>query len=105
VPQLDETLLYAICLSLVSGLGVFMNGVRGQKHKASIFDFIAECVNALTAGLVTFFLVKWLGWDESFLYAAILLCGNNAKEFLEVGGKKMTGMILNAKRGDSADGS
>lgn len=105
MPQLDETLLYAISLSLLSGLGVFISGIREQKHKASIFNFVAECVHALTAGLVTFFLVKWLGWDESFLFAAILLCGNNSKEFLAVAGKKMMGMVLNAARGDSNDGA
>lgn len=105
MPHLDENLLFAVCLSLISGLGVFMNSVREKKHKASVFNFVAECVQALTAGLATFFLVKWLGWDESILFAAVLLCGNNSKEFLATGGKKMLVMILNASRGDSTDGS
>lgn len=105
MPQFDETWLMVMSLSLLSGTGVFFQGVRGQKHEASVFNFLAECVSAITAGLIILYLARYQGWDESLLFAAILLLGNNATELMDRGRSKFLNMLFGSERGDKTDGA
>lgn len=75
-----ETLFLALLLSLLSGTGVFLHGVREKRIPASCFNLITEWVMALTAGVTGFYIARNQGWEDSLLYIVVLVSSNNGRE-------------------------
>jgi hypothetical protein len=76
----DETLVLALLLSLLSGTGVFLLGVREKRISASFLNLVTEWVMAIIAGLTGFYVAQNQGWDKSFLYVVVLVASNNGRE-------------------------
>lgn len=98
-----ETLCMSLLLSLLSGTGVFLHGVRDQRIPASIFNLISEWVFALIAGFVGFYIAKHKGWDDYLLYIVVLISANNSREVTETVKTKFIS-ILQAVMGGGKNG-
>lgn len=75
-----ETLFLALLLSLLSGTGVFLHGVREKRISASLFNLITEWVMALIAGVTGFYVARNQGWEDSLMFIAVLVASNNGRE-------------------------
>ncbi|HBT4785584.1 TPA: holin [Klebsiella variicola subsp. variicola] len=99
-----ETLFLALLLSLLSGTGVFLHGVREKRIPASFFNLITEWVMALVAGLTGFYVARNQGWEESLLYVVVLVASNNGREVTSAIKTKFIA-VLNGLMGGGKGGS
>jgi hypothetical protein len=80
VAEVEANLIQALFLSLLSGIGVFLHGVREERIKASSLNLLTELVLAVLAGLTAYYIARHKAWDDSLLYLAVLVVSNNGRE-------------------------
>ncbi|HCD8986603.1 TPA: holin [Citrobacter freundii] len=78
--EVEANLIQALFLSLLSGIGVFLHGVREERIKASSLNLLTELVLAVLAGLIAYYIARHKAWDDSLLYLAVLVVSNNGRE-------------------------
>ncbi|SQD10689.1 Uncharacterised protein [Citrobacter freundii] len=78
--EVEANLIQALFLSLLSGIGVFLHGVREERIKASSLNLLTELVLAVLAGLTAYYIARHKSWDDSLLYLAVLVVSNNGRE-------------------------
>lgn len=82
--DVEKMLAVSLALSLLSGTGVFLLGVREYRIRASVLNFVTELVLALITGLTAFFFARQQGLDEIVVYLAVLVASNNWREISTV---------------------
>lgn len=78
--EIQANLIQALLLSLLSGTGVFLHGVREGRIKANALNLITEWVLAVLAGLTAYYVAKHKEWEDSLLFLAVLVSSNNGRE-------------------------
>jgi len=84
VTDVEKMLAVSLLLSLLSGTGVFLLGVREYRIKPNVFNFTTELVLALITGLTAYFFARQQGLDEIVIYLAVLVASNNWRELSTV---------------------
>lgn len=77
--SLDFSLLVA-GLSVLSGVGSYLQGVREEQLKKGFLDFAAEITLALVVGLAVAFLGQYKQWSETLVCFLVLILSNNGGE-------------------------
>lgn len=78
--ELETSLIHVLALSLLSGSGVFLHGVRDGRIKGNFLNFITEWVLAVLAGLIAYYVAQHKEWEQSLMYLAVLVASNNGRE-------------------------
>lgn len=71
-----------VVLSVLSGVGVFLMGIREGRIKGTFLDFFTETLIAVTAGLMAFYVGRHNHFDEPIIYFSVLLSSNNGNEVI-----------------------
>lgn len=71
-------------LSFLSGVGVFLMGIREERIKGGFLDFFTEVSIAITAGLMAYYIGRHQQFDESIIYFSVLLSSNNGNEVIHI---------------------
>lgn len=74
----------AVALSILSGIGVFLMGIREGRIKGTVLDFFTETFIAVTAGLMAFYVGKHNHLDQPIIYFSVLLSSNNGNEIIHM---------------------
>ncbi|WP_254446390.1 holin [Pantoea sp. CCBC3-3-1] len=74
----------AVVLSLLSGIGVYLQGIREGRIKGTVLDFFTESSIAVTAGLMAYYVGRHQHFDESIIYFSVLLSSNNGNEVVHI---------------------
>lgn len=74
----------AVVLSMLSGIGVFLMGLREGRIKGTVLDFFTETLIAVTAGLMAFYVGRHQHFDDSIIYFSVLLSSNNGAEVIHM---------------------
>ncbi|HHA1396955.1 holin [Enterobacter soli] len=74
----------AVVLSFLSGIGVFLMGIREGRIKGTVLDFFTETIIAITAGLMAFYAGEYKHLADSIIYFSVLLSSNNGSEILHM---------------------
>lgn len=99
-----EAMFLALLLSLLSGTGVFLHGVREKRIPASIFNLVTEWVMALIAGITGFYIARNQGWEDSLLYIVVLISSNNGREVTDAVKTRFIA-VLNGLMGGNKNGN
>lgn len=78
--EIETNLIHVLALSLLSGSGVFLHGVREGRIKGNVLNFITEWVLAVLAGLTAYYVARHKEWEQSLMYLAVLVASNNGRE-------------------------
>lgn len=78
--EIETKLITVLALSLLSGSGVFLHGVREGRIKGNLLNFITEWVLAVLAGLTAYYIAQHKAWEPSLMYLAVLVASNNGRE-------------------------
>jgi len=70
----------AVILSIVGGLGSYLQRVRNEELQKSIFNFITELVLSIITGLAVLYVGQWQVWEPALINALILILTNNGSE-------------------------
>ncbi len=72
-----EVVVAAGLLSLLGGLGSYLQGVREGRFPHNVLNAVTEIVLALSAGLLVMYLGQWQHWPQPLTSVLILLGSNN----------------------------
>ncbi len=78
--DIQANLIQALLLSLLSGTGVFLHGVREERIKANVLNLLTEWVLAVLAGLTAYYISEHKQWEDSLLFLSVLVASNNGRE-------------------------
>lgn len=98
---LELTILVSV-LAILSGVGSYLQGVRENRLKGGVIDFLAEVVLALTVGLGIAYTGHSLQWNEAMTCALVLAFANNGADTL-AWAKKLIREYLSRKFGINDD--
>lgn len=92
---LDEGFLaLVIALSVLSGVGTFLQGKRDKRLTGGLIDFFTEITLAVVVGLTIAHIGEGQNLDRSFTCALVLILSNNGADTLE-GMRKIVSSNLN----------
>ncbi|HHX6016743.1 TPA: phage holin family protein [Escherichia coli] len=74
----------AIPLSLLSGVGGYVNDVRKGSKRGTRLELAADVLMALLVGILTVFLGQWKGLQDELIYGLIVLLSSNGDEVMAV---------------------
>ncbi|EFH8163230.1 hypothetical protein GI328_23215 [Escherichia coli] len=74
----------AIPLSLLSGVGGYVNDVRKGSKRGTRLELAADVLMALLVGILTAFLGQWKGLQDELIYGLIVLLSSNGDEVMAV---------------------
>lgn len=78
----DEFALLVSALSVLSGIGSYLQGCREKRLTSGFQDLVTEVVMAVVVGLIVAYAGNSLDMDKGYLCAAILVFSNNGSESL-----------------------
>lgn len=79
----DLTLLFS-ALSILSGVGSYLQGVREKRLAGGSRDFLTEIILALIAGLAFAYLGHSQEWNEAMTCFLVLMVSNNGAETIAI---------------------
>lgn len=77
--ELELALLF-IVLSLLSGVGGYLQNVRHKTYENSTLHFFAELSMALVSGLFVAFIGIYKSWNPALTCALVLVASNNGAD-------------------------
>lgn len=75
-----EEFVLVSCLSMVGGIGAYLQGVREEKFKASFLNLLTEITLSLTVGLAIAYIGHSRDWEPAIVCALALILGNNGAD-------------------------
>lgn len=75
-----NTIAIAALLSLLSGIAVFLQGVREERIKRDWLNFFTELSVAFISGATAYFAAVHYQWEHALLFLSVLLASNNGRE-------------------------
>lgn len=84
-----EILLLAAFFSVISGIGVFLQGVREGRVKKTFFDFLTEVLTAFIGGSLAFYLAQSKGVEDSLMIFCVIAASNNGRDVIVSAKDKM----------------
>ncbi|HHA1306249.1 TPA: phage holin family protein [Enterobacter kobei] len=79
--ELPQVVL-TVPLSLVCGVGGYLNDVRNGAKKASVLELGADVSMALLVGILTSLIGQWRELPEKLIYGLIILLASNGDEVM-----------------------
>ena len=83
-----------IVLSLLGGVGAYLQGVRDGRIKKGVSNAFTEMTLALVMGLIVLYVGQWQAWPLPLVYVLILVLSNNASEHLSFLGSLVERLVL-----------
>lgn len=78
----NADLLPPLLLSLLGGVGSYLQGCRSGELQRTLFNLFTELVLAITIGLAIVNLGEWLGWNPALTSLLVILAANNGGDSL-----------------------
>lgn len=72
-------------LSVLSGVAVFLQGVREERIKRDWWNFLTEVLVAVISGACAYFAGAYYRWEEPLVYLSVLVASNNGRETVNKG--------------------
>lgn len=79
-----ELALLFIALSLLSGIGAYLQAARHKAEFRGLFHFLSEVVTALISGLFVAFIGVHINMKPALTCAMVLIASNNGAEMLSI---------------------
>lgn len=77
-----DMLLLAAFFTVISGIGVYLQGVREGKLKKSGWDFFTEIVTAFIGGALAFYFAQSQKVEESLMIFCVIAASNNGRDII-----------------------
>lgn len=87
-----SVLLLAAFFSVVSGIGVYLQGVRENRIRKSLLDFATEIFTAFIGGSLAFYLAQSKGVEESLMIFCVIAASNNGRDIIVSAKEKVLSM-------------
>lgn len=98
-----EDFVLVASLSLVGGIGGYLQGVRTEKIKSSWINFFTDLTLAVSLGLAIAYIGHARSWNPALVCALALLCGNNAAELFDLINQLKKEFLLKKIKKDNND--
>lgn len=95
-----EDFALVAALSIIGGVGGYLNGVRQGKFKPSFLNFFTDIFLAITIGLAIAYIGHAQKWNPAIVCALALVLGNNGAESISL----LQGIIKSKFGGQNSKG-
>ncbi|MGL5103070.1 MAG: hypothetical protein ACRC6N_11175 [Plesiomonas sp.] len=77
-----EALALTLVFSVISGIGVYFQGVREKRISGGRLDLLSELITSASGGLIAYYIALHYSWDEPLLFLAVIGASNNGREIV-----------------------